>query len=72
MDAPVDHTMSAQQARSATELLKDLSMGNCMPRLSPLPAGHTLVGADESEVLAPEAAAWCRTGVGKVALPAPD
>ncbi len=41
-------------------------MGNCIPRLSPLLAGHTLVGADESELLAPEAAAWYRTGVGKV------
>ena len=40
--------------------------GNCIPRLSPLPAGHTLLGADESELLAPEAAAWYRTGVGKV------
>jgi len=65
-DDPVSHTISAHQTRYATDLLKDLSMGNCIPRLSPLPAGHTLLAADESELLAPEAAAWYRTGVGKV------
>lgn len=65
-DDAVNNTISAHQARYATDLLKDLSMGNCIPRLSPLPAGRTLLAADESELLAPEASAWYRTGVGKV------
>jgi hypothetical protein len=57
---PAFHAISAHQTRYATDLLEDLGMGNCIPRLSPLPAGHTLLGADESELLAPEAAAWYR------------
>jgi hypothetical protein len=65
-DDPINHTISAHQTRYATDLLEDLGMGNCIPRLSPLPAGHTLLGADESELLAPEAAARYRTGVGKI------
>ena len=65
-DDPINRTISAHQTRYATDLLEDLGMGNCIPRLSPLPAGHTLLGADESELLAPEAAARYRTGVGKI------
>jgi hypothetical protein len=43
-----------------------MAMGNCIPPLSPLPGGRTLLEADESELLAQDAAAWYRTGVGKI------
>jgi hypothetical protein len=37
--------------------VNDIAMGNCIPPLSPLPGGRTLLEADESELLAQDAAA---------------
>ena len=65
-DDPLGGMIKAHQLRYSTDILNDLVMNNCIPRLSPLPGGRTLLEADESELLAQDAAAWYRTGVGKV------
>jgi hypothetical protein len=66
------HDQRAPTAHS-TDILNDMAMSNCIPPLSPLLGGRTLLEADESELLAQDAAAWYqdaaawyRTGVGKI------
>jgi hypothetical protein len=65
-DDPLGGMIKAHRLRYSTDILNDLAMSNCIPRLSPLPGGRTLLEADESELLPQDAAAWYRTGVGKI------